>query len=122
MPFAYGDVLYANLDPSVGHEQRKRRPLVVMSGDRFNRACNQTFVCPVTSADTGYPLHVDVGAVRLDDGSIMRGFASVEQVKSLDMEARDAVKAGTMPDAVMARLSDLLVACLLRDDRMVVPM
>lgn len=33
----YGDVLMVDLDPSKGHEQRKRRPVVVVSNDAFNR-------------------------------------------------------------------------------------
>lgn len=121
MAFSYGDVVYANLDPSAGHEQTKRRPLIVMSNDRFNGYCNLTFVCPVTHADTGYRLHANVGPIRLGDGTCLEGFAAVEQTKSLDLEARDAVKVGHVPDTMMLQLSDLLLMCLMRDDQMLLP-
>lgn len=31
--YRYGDVVWVNLDPSAGHEQGKRRPVVVVSND-----------------------------------------------------------------------------------------
>lgn len=40
----YGDVLMVDLDPSKGHEQRKRRPVVVVSNDAFNRNCTLAVV------------------------------------------------------------------------------
>lgn len=116
----YGDIVYADLNPSLGHEQNKRRPLLVVGNDRFNRNCNLTFVTPITHTDNGYPLHVDIGAIPCDDGESLNGFAAVEQTKSLDLRARGARKVGTAPDTVMAKVSRLLLACLLRDDQSVI--
>ena len=92
MPFHYGDVVWADLDRSQGHEQTKRRPLVVVSNERYNRLCNLSMVVPITSKATGYPLHIDVGLVPGEEGAApIRGFAEAEQLKALDLIARDAV-------------------------------
>lgn len=119
MVFQYGDIAYVDLDPSVGHEQCKRRPVVVVSSNRFNAMCNMTFVAPITSTNNGYPLHVPVRDVCLPDGSHLNGFIAVEQVKSLDLAARFATSVGCMPDDVMERVTDVLLSCLLRDDLIV---
>lgn len=44
-----GEIYYANLDPAVGREQAKRRPVLIVSNDANNRAANTVTVLPVTS-------------------------------------------------------------------------
>lgn len=44
-----GEIYYANLDPAVGREQAKRRPVLIVSNDANNRAGNTVTVLPVTS-------------------------------------------------------------------------
>lgn len=61
--FRCGDVVWADLDPSAGHEQNKRRPLIIVSNDKFNARCSLTMAVPITSTDSGYPLHIPVGTV-----------------------------------------------------------
>ena len=113
MTYRYGDVVWADLDPALGHERRKRRPLIVVSNDKFNARCNLTMTIPITSADTGYPLHLDVGVVPTEDGgAAVRGFAEVEQLKSLDLPSRNAVKVGSIDEAGMDRILSLVLGCL----------
>ena len=120
MGFRYGDVVWADLDPSSGHEQRKRRPLIVVSNDKFNRRCSLTMAVPITSADTGYPLHLAVGSVPSEGGAPVAGFAEVEQLKSLDLVSRNAVKVGTMDGRIMDKLLSLVMGCLITDDMLLV--
>ena len=44
-----GEIYYATLDPAVGSEQAKRRPVLIVSNDANNRAANTVTVLPVTS-------------------------------------------------------------------------
>ena len=116
-----GDVIWADLDPSSGHEQTKRRPLIVVSNDKFNAHCNLTMVVPVTTSDVPYPLHIDVGVVPGEQGAPpVRGFAEAEQLKSLDLESRDAVKVGAIGEADMDKLLGLVLSCLITPDMMIV--
>ena len=112
-----GDVVWADLDPSAGHEQAKRRPLIVVSNDKFNARCNLAMTIPITSADSGYPLHIDVGIVPGEAGQPpIRGFAEAEQLKSLDLEARGAVKVGTIGEEGMDKILGLVLGCLISPD------
>ena len=58
---AYGEVCYAELDPTVGHERTGRRPVLVISVDRFNASPpHLAVVLPITSTWRGVPCHVPV--------------------------------------------------------------
>ena len=43
------DVYFANLNPTVGSEIRKVRPVVVVSRDEMNRFLDTVVVCPLTT-------------------------------------------------------------------------
>ena len=76
---------------------------------------------PITSTDSGYPLHIDVGMVPGERGGRpVRGFAEAEQLKSLDFEARRAVKVGTIDEAGMDKVLGLVLSCLVSPDMMIV--
>ena len=60
--FEQGDIVYLDFDPQAGHEQRGRRPALVVSNNLFNRVSSLTMVCPITHTDKGHPFHI-----RLDD-------------------------------------------------------
>lgn len=121
MAWHCGDVAWADLDPAVGHEQVKRRPVIVVSNDKFNRHSTLTMVIPITSTDTPYPLHLDVGLVPSEsDEPPIRGYAEAEQLKSLDLTARRAVKVGTINEEGMDKLLSLVLGCLVTPDMMIV--
>jgi mRNA-degrading endonuclease toxin of MazEF toxin-antitoxin module len=78
-------------------------------------------IIPVTSVDSGYPLHIDVGVVPSEPGGEpVRGFAEAEQLKSLDLDARGAVKVGTIDEAGMDKILGLVLGCLVSPDMMIV--
>ncbi len=121
MNLHYGDVVWADLDPSKDHEQAKRRPLIVVSNDRYNRRCSLTMVVPITSKETGYPLHADVGMVPSEGTPApIRGFAEAEQLKTLDLNARSAVPVGHIDEAGMAKILGLVLSCLITPDMSIV--
>lgn len=121
MPFKCGDVVWAELDPSSGHEQNKRRPLIVVSNDKFNARCSLTTTVPITTANNGYPLHLDVGLVPGEGGGpAVHGYAEVEQLKSLDLPSRNAVKVGSIGPAGMDKVLSVVMGCLITPEMMVV--
>lgn len=111
--FRYGDILWLDFTPSAGHEQVKRRPAVVVSNDGCNMHSNLVMVVPVTSAGS-YPLHVNIGEVPTESGRTIEGWAEVEQLKSLDLEARHAVKTSELPDDRLDAVTDLVLGCLMK--------
>ena len=49
--FEQGDIVYLDFDPQAGHEQKGRRPALVVSNNLFNRVSSLTMVCPITHTD-----------------------------------------------------------------------
>ncbi len=46
-----GDFIVVTFDPQSGHEQKGRRPALVISNSVFNKATGLTIVCPITNTD-----------------------------------------------------------------------
>jgi len=102
-----GDFVAVTFDPQSGHEQKGRRPALVVSKDAFNRGTGLAIVCPVTNTRRDFPFHVPVPA-----GSRLTGFIMVEQVKSLDFRARGARRIDGAPDDLLAEVLSILDACI----------
>ncbi len=74
-----GDLVALTFDPQAGHDQRGRRPALLVSNDLFNRRTGLCVVCPVTSARRDFTFHV-----LLPGDCRVQGVAMVEQVTSVD--------------------------------------
>ena len=102
-----GDSIAVTFDPQSGHEQRGRRPALVVSNTLFNKHTGLAIVCPLTNTDRGFPFHVAV----VDDPNVT-GFVMVEQVKSIDFSARKAKRIGRASDSVLEEVLSILDACI----------
>jgi mRNA interferase MazF len=102
-----GDFITVTFDPQSGHEQRGRRPALVVSNTLFNEQTGLAIVCPLTTTDRGYPFHVPV-----TDDPHVTGFIMVEQVKSIDFHARKAKQIGRASDGVLDTVLSILDACI----------
>ena len=102
-----GDFVAVSLDPQSGHEQRGRRPALVISNDLFNKHTGLCIACPITSTRRDYPFHVSI-----PDGHNVTGYVMVEQVKSLDFRTRKVRRIGKAPDQVMQEALSLLDSCI----------
>ncbi len=80
-----GDFIALSFDPQSGHEQKGRRPALVVSNFLFNQATGLAIVCPITNTDRKIPFHLSVPV-----SSSLTGFVMVEQVKSIDFNTRKA--------------------------------
>ena len=81
---AKGDFVILSFDPQFGHEQKGRRPAIVISNYLFNKHTGMAIVCPITNTNRGIPFHVSV-----PQQSSLTGFIMVEQVKSVDCFSRE---------------------------------
>jgi mRNA interferase MazF len=102
-----GDIIALTFDPQSGHEQKGRRPALVVSKDLFNKGTGLAIVCPLTNTKSGYPFHVPVPA-----SSRLTGFVMTEQVKSVDFAARNAKLIEHADSDLLAEVLSILDACL----------
>ncbi len=80
-----GDIVALSFNPQSGHEQRGKRPAIVISKYQFNKSTGMIMVCPITNTDREIPFHVSITSSQK-----ITGFIMTEQLKSLDYKARKA--------------------------------
>ena len=106
---ARGQAVWIDMDPQTGHEQRGRRPAVILSPAEYNAKVGLALLCPITSQVKGYPFEVLLPA-----GSKVQGAILSDQLKCLDWRARKATLICSLPVAVinevLSKLSTLLQA------------
>lgn len=78
-----GDIVWLDFDPQAGHEQRGRRPALVISQKSYNEKVGLGIFCPITSKGKGYPFEVKTM------GKKINGCVLSDQVKSLDWKIRN---------------------------------
>lgn len=102
--FEQGDIVYLDFDPQAGHEQKGRRPALVVSNNLFNRVSSLTMVCPITHTDRGHPFHI-----RLDNRTKTDGVIMCDQARMLDLSSRKASFEEKAPPEIVAEAVDLII-------------
>jgi mRNA interferase MazF len=101
-----GDLVWVNFDPQAGREQARNRPALVMTGADFNAATGLLMACPVTRTDRPWRTRVPL------TGTETTGFVMIEQVKSVDWQARSAAFIERVPQSlfndVKSRIATML--------------
>ncbi len=79
-----GDVIWAELNPTIGHEQSGQRPVVIISEDIFNERSGTVIAIAVTSQQprAGFPLTLEITTAKLPK----RSWAKISQVRTLSIE------------------------------------
>lgn len=98
-----GDIITLEFNPQTGHEQKGKRPAMVVSNSTFNNFTKMAIVCPITNTNRGFPLHV-----ALDDRTATTGVVMCEQVKALDISARNAVFKEKLPQDIIEEVVDII--------------
>lgn len=95
-----GEIWVVGLDPAEGHEQKGRRPVLVISPDAFNQVTKVPVVLPITSG--GNFARTAGFAVSLTGaGTKTTGVVRCDQPRALDLGARNGRKLENVPDVIM---------------------
>ena len=95
-----GDIYLVSLDPTAGHEQQGKRPVLVISPGRFNRLTGVPVVLSITSG--GSSARTAGFAVSLmGAGTQATGVVRCDQPRALDLPARGGKKLETVPDHII---------------------
>ena len=102
-----GDFIVVTFNPQSGHEQKGRRPALVISNGLFNKATGFAIVCPITNTNRKIPFHVEIS-----EKSSITGFIMVEQVKSIDYMSRQVKFLEKACDDILNEVLSILDACI----------
>ena len=101
-----GDLIALTFDPQSGHEQKGRRPALVISNYLFNENTGLAIVCPITNTNRQIPFHLTVPS-----SSKLTGYVMVDQIKSVDFRARKAKFIETAPKELLDDVLEVLDVC-----------
>ena len=108
--FDRGDVVSVPLDPVVGHEQRGRRPALVLTTKDFNRL-GDVLVAPITQGGD-FSRYAGFAVPLTGTGCKTQGVALVNKVRMLDLNDRKARKVERVPQVVVDDALGRLIALL----------
>ena len=98
---ARGEVWFADLNPTKGHEQAGLRPVLVISEDAFNDSgAEQCVVLPITSRARPYPTRVEV---QPPEGGLKKpSYVICEQLRTISLECVRRKSGAVRPDTMTA--------------------
>jgi mRNA-degrading endonuclease toxin of MazEF toxin-antitoxin module len=107
-----GCIVEIDVDDPRGHEQRGRRPALVVSVNAFQEALGMAIVCPITTHGGSARRTRGELEVAVPAGLPVKGFVLVHQVRTVDLTVRNGEAIAICPRptllAVRARLRAML--------------
>src|SRR5947207_12877903 len=91
-----GDVYWAELNPTIGHEQAGERPVVILSHDIFNERSGTVIAIAVSSQESraGFALTLEITTARLPNAS----WARISRIRTSSIERLGEQLAPVAPD------------------------
>jgi mRNA interferase MazF len=100
-----GDLVWLNFTSQTGHEQRAKRPALILSPKIYNEKTSLCVCLPITSKVKGYPFEV-----ALPKGLEIEGVILSDQIKNLDYVARDVSFICEVPHEVLVNVQKNVLA------------
>jgi mRNA-degrading endonuclease toxin of MazEF toxin-antitoxin module len=105
-----GEIWLVGLDPSAGHEQKGRRPVLIVSPEAFNQLTKVPVVLPITSGGD-FARTAGFAVPLTGAGTQTTGVVRCDQPRALDLRARGGKKLEKIPteimEEVLARLAPI---------------
>lgn len=102
-----GSIVWLEFSPHAGHEQAGRRPAIVLTPRAYHELAHKAVVCPITSRERGWPMEV-----KLPAGLPVSGVVLVDEIRSVDRDARHMKVAGAAPQDVLDEIDAKLAPFL----------
>jgi mRNA interferase MazF len=101
-----GEIRWADLDPTRGHEQAGHRPVLIISQDVFNERSGTVIALALTSHPqrAGYPLAFQLGS----HGLPKRSWVKISQIRTLSVERIGGLLAVATPEELAMVVDGLL--------------
>ena len=99
-----GDIIKLDFSPTKGHEQRGRRPALIVSNATYNKhGRGIVIVCPITNTDRGITIQI-----KLDHRTATTGVIMTDQIKALDLSKRNAEYIEHIPLDLLVEVCDIV--------------
>jgi mRNA interferase MazF len=112
-----GKIIWLDFDPQIGYgtvteplcgegsplTQKGRRPALVISNETFNNYSKLAIVCPITNTDKNHPFHV-----KLNEKTKTKGAILCDQIRTLDITARNYEYIENIPDDILVDVIDIV--------------
>ena len=99
-----GDIIKLDFSPTKGHEQRGRRPALVVSNATYNKyGRGIVIVCPITNTDRGIKTQI-----KLDQRTVTTGVIMTDQIKALDLYERNPEFVENIPLVILNEVCDII--------------
>ncbi len=98
-----GDVVWADFNPQLGHEQAGRRPALILSPAFYNRRTGLALLCPITNQIKGFRFEVIIPT-----GQEVTGAVLSDAVKNFDWRARRCTYLTTLPPVITEEVLEKL--------------
>ena len=95
-----GEIWLVGLDPTEGHEQKGRRPVLIVSPEVFNRVTKVPVVLPITSGGN-FARTAGFAVPLTGAGTKTTGVVRCEQPRALDLSARKGKRLESVSDEIM---------------------
>ena len=98
-----GDIYFANLDPTVGSEIRKKRPVLIVSNNANNAAASTITVIPMTSNTT--KVHAFEVLLEMKDTGLLKcSKAQCHQVRTISKLRIQSKQVGAIDKNIMSKI------------------
>src|SRR5258708_40281049 len=101
-----GDIYFVNLDPTIGSEIRKKRPVLIISNNANNKAASTVTILPVTSnLNHIYPFEV---LLEIKDSRLpKRSKVQCQQIRTISKLRIDKERVGYISEnSIMIKISE----------------
>ena len=98
-----GEIRWANLNPTIGHEQSGIRPVLILSTEIFNEKSETVIAVAITSQQpkAGFPLTLALEKVKLPKQS----WVKISQIRTLSVD-RIGEKITSVSDEIVNQIVD----------------
>ncbi|MCP4721726.1 MAG: mRNA-degrading endonuclease [Desulfobacteraceae bacterium] len=92
-----GDIVWTNFDPAAGHEQKGKRPALILSPETFNKHFGMAVAAPITSRVRGHAFEVVLNQPNIT----IKGAVLCHQFKTIDFKPRGLQFADIAPGEIL---------------------
>ena len=101
-----GDIVWVHIEEALGHEQKGRRPAVIVSGNAYNVRTGLCLVCLITSKQKDYPFEIHF------ESESLKGSILTDQIRLFDYGARKFKKAGYVDKETISRVKKKIITLI----------